>query len=117
MVGTGTTTPRRVITFIEAVGVVVPTVVVVVSASSPVPPSPLWGVSSHTLLTVLVMDVADVMRVDVAPSYASAAAVDILGAEDVGATSTSGKHRSSKGKGGRGGGGGNFRDPVTPAAS
>ncbi|CAI7862588.1 unnamed protein product [Closterium sp. NIES-53] len=41
-----------------------------------------------------------------APSYASAAAVDVLGAEDVGAASTSGKRRSSKGKGGRGGGGG-----------
>ncbi|CAI7856372.1 unnamed protein product [Closterium sp. NIES-54] len=42
-----------------------------------------------------------------APSYASAAAVDILGAEDIGAASTlSGKRRSSKGKGGRGGGGG-----------
>ncbi|CAI7772075.1 unnamed protein product [Closterium sp. NIES-54] len=40
-----------------------------------------------------------------APSYASAAAVDVLGAEDVGAASTSGKRRSSKGKGGRGGGG------------
>ncbi|CAI7894344.1 unnamed protein product [Closterium sp. NIES-53] len=42
-----------------------------------------------------------------APSYASAVAVDILGAEDVGAASAlSGKQRSSKGKGGRGGGGG-----------
>ncbi|CAI7879232.1 unnamed protein product [Closterium sp. NIES-54] len=41
-----------------------------------------------------------------APSYASAAAVDVLGAEDVGAASASGKCRSSKGKGGRGGGGG-----------
>ncbi|CAI7906467.1 unnamed protein product, partial [Closterium sp. NIES-54] len=41
-----------------------------------------------------------------APSYASAAAVDILGAEDVGAASTSGKRRNSKGKGGTGGGGG-----------
>ncbi|CAI7780617.1 unnamed protein product [Closterium sp. NIES-53] len=42
-----------------------------------------------------------------APSYASAAAVDIFGAEDVGAASAiSGKHRSSKGKGGRSGGGG-----------
>ncbi|CAI7728770.1 unnamed protein product [Closterium sp. NIES-54] len=42
-----------------------------------------------------------------APSYASAAAVDILGAEDVGAASAlSGKRRSSKGKGGRSGGGG-----------
>ncbi|CAI7739865.1 unnamed protein product [Closterium sp. NIES-54] len=39
-------------------------------------------------------------------SYASAAAVDLLGAEDVRAASASGKHRSSKGKGGRGGGGG-----------
>ncbi|CAI7863017.1 unnamed protein product [Closterium sp. NIES-54] len=41
-----------------------------------------------------------------APSYASAAAVDVLGTEDVGAASTSGKRRSSKGKGGRGGWGG-----------
>ncbi|CAI7933686.1 unnamed protein product [Closterium sp. NIES-54] len=41
-----------------------------------------------------------------APSYASAAAVDILGAGDVGAASTSGKRRSSKGKGDRGGGSG-----------
>ncbi|CAI7733176.1 unnamed protein product [Closterium sp. NIES-53] len=38
-------------------------------------------------------------------SYASADAVDILGAEDVGAASAlSGKHRSSKGKGGKSGG-------------
>ncbi|CAI7869650.1 unnamed protein product [Closterium sp. NIES-53] len=41
-----------------------------------------------------------------APSYASAAAVDVPGAEDVGASSASAKRRSSKGKGGRGGGGG-----------
>ncbi|CAI7855131.1 unnamed protein product, partial [Closterium sp. NIES-53] len=41
-----------------------------------------------------------------APSYASAAAVDVLGAEDVSADSTCGKRRSSKGKGGRGVGGG-----------
>ncbi|CAI7886913.1 unnamed protein product [Closterium sp. NIES-53] len=41
-----------------------------------------------------------------APSYASATAVDVLDAEDVGAASTSGKRRSTKGKGGRGGGGG-----------
>ncbi|CAI7887126.1 unnamed protein product [Closterium sp. NIES-54] len=41
-----------------------------------------------------------------APSYASTAAADVLGAEDVGAASASGKRRSSKGKGGRGGGGG-----------
>ncbi|CAI7931719.1 unnamed protein product [Closterium sp. NIES-54] len=40
------------------------------------------------------------------PSYASAAAVDILGVEDVGAASASGKCLSSKGKGSRGGGGG-----------
>ncbi|CAI7769018.1 unnamed protein product [Closterium sp. NIES-54] len=37
---------------------------------------------------------------------ASAAAVDVPGAEDVGAASASAKRRSSKGKGGRGGGGG-----------
>ncbi|CAI7779920.1 unnamed protein product [Closterium sp. NIES-54] len=42
-----------------------------------------------------------------APSYAFAAAVDILGTEDVGAASASAKRRSSKGNGGRGGGGGN----------
>ncbi|CAI7854269.1 unnamed protein product [Closterium sp. NIES-54] len=41
-----------------------------------------------------------------APSYASAAAVDVRSAEDVGAASTSGKRRISKGKSGRGGGGG-----------
>ncbi|CAI7798531.1 unnamed protein product [Closterium sp. NIES-53] len=40
------------------------------------------------------------------PSYTSAAAVDVLGAEDVGAAYASGKRRSSKGKGGRSGGGG-----------
>ncbi|CAI7773193.1 unnamed protein product [Closterium sp. NIES-53] len=41
-----------------------------------------------------------------APSYASAAAVDVPSTEDVGATSASAMRRSSKGKGGRGGGGG-----------
>ncbi|CAI7839580.1 unnamed protein product [Closterium sp. NIES-53] len=42
-----------------------------------------------------------------APSYASTAAVDILGAKDVEAASAlSGKRRSSKGKGGKSGGGG-----------
>ncbi|CAI7749797.1 unnamed protein product [Closterium sp. NIES-53] len=42
-----------------------------------------------------------------APSYTSAAAVDILGAEDVGAASAiGGKRRNSKGKGGTSGGGG-----------
>ncbi|CAI7773653.1 unnamed protein product [Closterium sp. NIES-53] len=41
-----------------------------------------------------------------APSYTSAAAVDVLSTEDVGAASSSAKRRSSKGKGGRGGGGG-----------
>ncbi|CAI7791374.1 unnamed protein product [Closterium sp. NIES-54] len=41
-----------------------------------------------------------------APSYASAAAVDVLTTEDVRAASASAKRRSSKGKGGRGGGGG-----------
>ncbi|CAI7771095.1 unnamed protein product [Closterium sp. NIES-54] len=39
-------------------------------------------------------------------SYASAAAIDIPGAEDVGAASPSGKHRCRKGKGGSGGGSG-----------
>ncbi|CAI7868251.1 unnamed protein product [Closterium sp. NIES-53] len=41
-----------------------------------------------------------------APSYASAAAAHVTGAEDVGAASASVKRRNSKGKGGRGGGGG-----------
>ncbi|CAI7872893.1 unnamed protein product, partial [Closterium sp. NIES-53] len=41
-----------------------------------------------------------------APSYASAAAVNISGSDDVGAASASAKRCSSKGKGGRGGGGG-----------
>ncbi|CAI7869736.1 unnamed protein product [Closterium sp. NIES-53] len=42
----------------------------------------------------------------IAPSYASAAAVDIPSAEDLRAASASAKRCSSKGKGGRGGGGG-----------
>ncbi|CAI7779964.1 unnamed protein product [Closterium sp. NIES-53] len=41
-----------------------------------------------------------------APYYASAAAADIHGAEDVGAASASAKCRSGKGKGSKGGGGG-----------
>ncbi|CAI7791326.1 unnamed protein product [Closterium sp. NIES-54] len=41
-----------------------------------------------------------------APSYASAAAADVLGAEDVGDASASAKRRSGKGKGSRGNGGG-----------
>ncbi|CAI7816769.1 unnamed protein product, partial [Closterium sp. NIES-54] len=41
-----------------------------------------------------------------APSYASAAAVDVSVAENVGAASASAKRRSGKGKGGKGGGGG-----------
>ncbi|CAI7904126.1 unnamed protein product [Closterium sp. NIES-54] len=41
-----------------------------------------------------------------APSYISAAVVDVLGAEDVGAASASEKRGSSKGKGGRSSGGG-----------
>ncbi|CAI7795905.1 unnamed protein product, partial [Closterium sp. NIES-53] len=40
------------------------------------------------------------------PSYASAAAVDVPSAEDVGAACASAQRRSTKGKGGRGGGGG-----------
>ncbi|CAI7815477.1 unnamed protein product [Closterium sp. NIES-54] len=40
-----------------------------------------------------------------APSYASAPAVDVLSTEDVGAASASAKRRSSKGEGGKGGGG------------
>ncbi|CAI7878177.1 unnamed protein product [Closterium sp. NIES-53] len=41
-----------------------------------------------------------------APSYASSAAVDVLGAKDVRAPSASAKRHSGKGKGGRGGGSG-----------
>ncbi|CAI7730142.1 unnamed protein product, partial [Closterium sp. NIES-54] len=41
-----------------------------------------------------------------APSYAIAAAFDVLGAENVRVASASEKHRSSKGKGDKGGGGG-----------
>ncbi|CAI7882547.1 unnamed protein product [Closterium sp. NIES-53] len=40
------------------------------------------------------------------PSFAFAAASEVSLTEDVGAASTSAKHRSNKGKGGRGGGGG-----------
>ncbi|CAI7890175.1 unnamed protein product [Closterium sp. NIES-53] len=42
----------------------------------------------------------------IAPSYASAVAADVSGAEDVGAASASAKRRSGKGNGSRGGGGG-----------
>ncbi|CAI7778178.1 unnamed protein product [Closterium sp. NIES-54] len=41
-----------------------------------------------------------------AHSYASSAAADVPGAEDIGAASASAKRRSGKGKGGKGGGGG-----------
>ncbi|CAI7844499.1 unnamed protein product [Closterium sp. NIES-54] len=41
-----------------------------------------------------------------APSYSSAAGVDVLSTEDVGATSAGVTRCNSKGKGGRGGGGG-----------
>ncbi|CAI7853121.1 unnamed protein product [Closterium sp. NIES-54] len=41
-----------------------------------------------------------------APSYASAAAADVPGTEDVGASPASAKHRNSNGKGSKGGGGG-----------
>ncbi|CAI7781578.1 unnamed protein product [Closterium sp. NIES-54] len=41
-----------------------------------------------------------------APSYASSAAADVPGAEDVGAASASVKRRNGKGKGSKGGGGG-----------
>ncbi|CAI7930989.1 unnamed protein product [Closterium sp. NIES-54] len=41
-----------------------------------------------------------------APSYASAAAADVPGVEDVGAASASANRRSGKGKGSKGGGGG-----------
>ncbi|CAI7761633.1 unnamed protein product [Closterium sp. NIES-54] len=54
-----------------------------------------------------------------APSYASAVAADVLGAEDVKAASASGKRSSSKGKVGRGGGGGDSVSLFdhTPGAS
>ncbi|CAI7866029.1 unnamed protein product, partial [Closterium sp. NIES-54] len=44
-----------------------------------------------------------------APSYASNAAVDVPGAEDVGAASASAKRRNGKGMGSKGGGGGSGR--------
>ncbi|CAI7802835.1 unnamed protein product [Closterium sp. NIES-53] len=66
--------------------------VVAVGASHDTPCTPFFEGSSPSPL---------------APSYASAAAVDILGADDVRAASAlSGKRCSSKGKGGRSGGGG-----------
>ncbi|CAI7755072.1 unnamed protein product [Closterium sp. NIES-54] len=67
------------------------TSVVAIGAAHGTPRTPFFGGCSPSPL---------------APSYASAAAVDVLGAEDVGAASASGKRRNSKGKGGRGGGGG-----------
>ncbi|CAI7888351.1 unnamed protein product [Closterium sp. NIES-53] len=67
------------------------TSVVAVGAARGTPRTPFFGGCSPSPL---------------APSYASSAAVDVLGAEDVAAASASGKRRSNKGKSGRGGGGG-----------
>ncbi|CAI7883215.1 unnamed protein product [Closterium sp. NIES-53] len=67
--------------------------------------SPAIAALCHLLLPYLFPELG-VPLPPLAPSYASAAAVDVLGAKDVGAASASGKQRSSKGKSGRGGGGG-----------
>ncbi|CAI7761001.1 unnamed protein product [Closterium sp. NIES-53] len=68
------------------------TSVVIVGATRGTPRTPFFEGCSHSPL---------------APSYASAATVEVPSAEDVGAAFASAKRRSSKGKGGRGGGGGN----------
>ncbi|CAI7744574.1 unnamed protein product [Closterium sp. NIES-53] len=67
------------------------TSVVAVSAARGTPHTPIFEGCSPSSL---------------APSYASAAALDVLGSNDVGPASACGKRRNSKGKGGRGGGGG-----------
>ncbi|CAI7732405.1 unnamed protein product [Closterium sp. NIES-53] len=72
-------------------------------------PDSLRYVRDHFLSldpTVLTIDLLGCSPSPLAPSYASAAAVDFPGAEDVGVASASAKRRSSKDKGGRGGGGG-----------
>ncbi|CAI7775578.1 unnamed protein product [Closterium sp. NIES-53] len=66
----------------------------------------------YTTLYLIVTRLPDSLRAGcspspLAPSYASTAAVDVLGDEDVEAASATGKRRSSKGKGSRGGGSGN----------
>ncbi|CAI7930868.1 unnamed protein product [Closterium sp. NIES-54] len=67
------------------------------SQTAPAPPSP-------TCLNAAPGS-GNVQCTAAAPSYASAAAVDILGAEDVGvASALIGKRRNSKGKGGKSGG-------------
>ncbi|CAI7886347.1 unnamed protein product [Closterium sp. NIES-53] len=66
------------------------TIVVVVGAARGTPRTPFFEGCSPSPL---------------APSYASAAAVDIPSAEDVSAASACASRRTSKGKGGRGGGG------------
>ncbi|CAI7768678.1 unnamed protein product, partial [Closterium sp. NIES-53] len=68
------------------------TCVVAIGAARDTPRTPFFEGCSPSLLV---------------PSYASAAAVDVLGVADVGAASAlSGKRRSSKGKGGKSGGSG-----------
>ncbi|CAI7788464.1 unnamed protein product [Closterium sp. NIES-54] len=67
------------------------TSVVTVGAARGTPPMPFFEGCSPSPL---------------APSYASAAAVDVLHTEDVGAASAGASRRSGKGKDGRGGGGG-----------
>ncbi|CAI7751312.1 unnamed protein product [Closterium sp. NIES-54] len=76
--------------------------------------SPASAALGRLLLPYLFPELSAFARVEdlgcspspLAPSYASAAAIDVLGAEDVGAVSASGKRRSSKGEGGRSSGGG-----------
>ncbi|CAI5957248.1 unnamed protein product [Closterium sp. NIES-65] len=68
-------------------------------------PPPLWLTLYH-----LVTRLPDTLRAGCSPSpllpsVASAAAVDLLGTEKVGAASASSGRRSGKGKGGKGGGG------------
>ncbi|CAI7814887.1 unnamed protein product, partial [Closterium sp. NIES-54] len=73
----------------------------------PRPLSPLLhSVRDHFLSLDPTSLTVDLLEQRLLAAETSAIAVDVSVAEDVGAASTSAKHRSSKGKGGRGGGGG-----------
>ncbi|CAI7860097.1 unnamed protein product [Closterium sp. NIES-53] len=100
------------------------------------PPLRLWG--DHFLSLDPTSLTVDLLEQHLLAAETSAVAVDVPGAEDVGAASVSAKRRSSKGKGRKGGGGGSgsggggssgggggsggggaasVRDLVAPAAS
>ncbi|CAI7769892.1 unnamed protein product, partial [Closterium sp. NIES-53] len=69
-------------------------------------PDSLRSVRDHFLSLDPTSLTVDLLEEHLLAAETRAVAIDVLGAEDVGAASASAKHRSGKGKGSRGGGGG-----------